>query len=170
MEDARTDKTAFVIYLLLSVAFMAVIFYFSAQTADESNAQSDFLADIVRAVLPMEISSSGMDVITFIIRKGAHFTEYAFLSFLYIKTLVHGCGLRKAKPDIKKFGVLLIVIATVMCILYASSDEFHQSFVAGRAASVRDVVIDGCGGLCGALIGYHTYMFITKRSRAKSTV
>jgi VanZ family protein len=43
-----------------------------------------------------------------------------------------------------------LVLALVA--LYAASDEFHQSFVPSREASVRDVLLDSLGGALG-LVG-----------------
>ncbi|MGL6119966.1 MAG: VanZ family protein [Fusobacteriaceae bacterium] len=39
-----------------------------------------------------------------------------------------------------------------MVTLYAMTDEYHQSFIIGRGASIRDVIIDASGGLSGALL------------------
>ena len=39
--------------------------------------------------------------------------------------------------------------AWIFTTAYAASDEFHQLFVTGRSAQVRDVLIDSCGALCG---------------------
>jgi VanZ family protein len=44
-----------------------------------------------------------------------------------------------------------MVLTMALVILYAFSDEFHQSYVPSRSASIGDVTIDSCGGLCGAL-------------------
>ena len=66
-----------------------------------------------------------------ILRKCAHVTEYALLAFL----LARAVG-REAP-------------ALALGILYAASDEFHQSFVAGRHASPIDVAIDTVGLLIG---------------------
>ena len=38
----------------------------------------------------------------------------------------------------------------LITILYGISDEFHQSFVPSRDASLRDLLADGLGGLVGA--------------------
>ena len=40
----------------------------------------------------------------------------------------------------------------IFCMLYAATDEFHQLFVPGRGAQVRDVVIDTCGSLIGTAV------------------
>ena len=40
-------------------------------------------------------------------------------------------------------------MAVALCALYAVSDEFHQRFVPGRSAAVRDVLIDTLASLVG---------------------
>ena len=57
-----------------------------------------------------------------------------------------------------EYGVLFILVyrnqrrfwpAFILVIFYAFSDEFHQSFVATRTSSLRDVFIDIIGSLIG---------------------
>jgi VanZ family protein len=40
-----------------------------------------------------------------------------------------------------------------VCLFVAATDEFHQTFVASRGASVRDIVIDSGGAILGLLVG-----------------
>ena len=42
-------------------------------------------------------------------------------------------------------GVGAVAIAWLTATLYGASDEFHQSFVVGRTADVRDLVADSAG-------------------------
>jgi VanZ family protein len=42
--------------------------------------------------------------------------------------------------------------ALLFVFLYASSDEFHQSFVPGRGPAFSDVLIDTAGGLTGIIL------------------
>lgn len=39
-----------------------------------------------------------------------------------------------------------------LAIMFAASDEWHQTFVKGRDGNVRGVLIDTCGALVGALV------------------
>lgn len=71
----------------------------------------------------------------FIIKKTAHFVEYAFLSFLYFR------GFYGSKFSSKKSAFLSVLIS----FLYAISDEYHQSFTPGREPRIRDIVIDVIG-------------------------
>jgi len=76
---------------------------------------------------------TGLGVWDTILRKGAHMTEYAILALL----LVRAVG-REAP-------------ALALGVVYAASDELHQSFVRGRHASPVDVAIDSVGLLLGVL-------------------
>lgn len=72
-----------------------------------------------------------------IIRKTAHITEYAILFILVANSL-------------KKEGLKhSILVSFVFTVLYAASDEYHQSFVAGRGPSPMDVVVDTIGASLG---------------------
>lgn len=46
----------------------------------------------------------------------------------------------------------LAILALFMAIAYALSDEWHQSFVPGRSATLSDVMVDASGSLIGLLL------------------
>lgn len=71
----------------------------------------------------------------FILRKLAHITEYAILTFLLLRAIS-----RYKVPQRK-----ILILAFVFALFYAFSDEYHQSFIFGRQAASIDVLIDGIG-------------------------
>ena len=73
-------------------------------------------------------------------RKLAHFSEYALLALLVGRALASG-----GRSSIRVFGWTLGI-----CLLYAASDEWHQSFVPLRTPSPVDVGIDMLGATSGA--------------------
>lgn len=78
----------------------------------------------------------------FILKKSAHFVEYGvFATLLYRGFINYGI-------DKKKTMILSVFIA----FLYAISDEFHQSFIYGRTATLRDVLIDTFGAYFSVFI------------------
>ena len=79
-------------------------------------------------------------------RKCAHVAEYAILALLLWRALRSGPALRTKMSIV--FGAVLLA-----CVVFAVSDEFHQSFVKSRTPTVRDVLLDGAGALFGLLIG-----------------
>ena len=66
----------------------------------------------------------------------------------------------------KKRFIFLISLA--FSVLYASSDEIHQLFVAGRGASVRDVLIDTSGAFVGIILVLTALIIISSVKKRKS--
>jgi VanZ family protein len=77
-----------------------------------------------------------------LIKKLGHATGYALLGLAYYFAL----------PPRLKVGYRWI-LALLMAILFALSDEFHQSFVEGRNSSITDVMIDTAGAAFALTIG-----------------
>ncbi len=73
-----------------------------------------------------------------------HAAEYAVLAAL----LVVGLRLLGARPWIA------VLAAVILASAYGASDEFHQSFVPGRDADVRDWVADTLGAVLGASLAH----------------
>ncbi len=79
-----------------------------------------------------------------VLRKLAHVTEYLLLAALLMRAL-------------RRSGVAIAVpVAIAAALVYAASDEWHQSFVPGRTATPRDVAIDGVGIALAAVIATRT--------------
>ncbi len=85
-----------------------------------------------------------MAAIHFLIRKVAHFTEYAILAFLARRAFISS-SFALFQRRWFQIGLLLVVI-------HALLDEFHQSFVPSRTPSIYDSAIDVAGGLTVLLI------------------
>ena len=79
-----------------------------------------------------------------------HFIEYAILGGLLARALL------KAKPSIVP-PQLIWGLAAVLSILYGASDEWHQTFVPGRFATLADWVADALGSVAGVLGVYFYY-------------
>lgn len=140
----KKNKTGAIIFWALSVICMGVIFYFSSRTADESSLQSTFLLDILQKIF----GKSFLD--GHIIRKLAHFSEYAGLCILLNSALVFTKGKRQ------------MPLAITITSAYAITDEVHQIFVDGRACQFRDWLIDTSGAITGAVAFLIMYIIIDK--------
>ena len=107
---------------------MMLIFYFSNQNAEQSTQTSAWFLQF----LPFSMH---------FIRKLAHFTIYALLGYntLYMYK----------NYNIKRYAFF----ALMTCILYACSDEWHQSFISRRSPQVTDICIDTIGALSMILLG-----------------
>jgi VanZ family protein len=77
---------------------------------------------------------TGLGTWDLVLRKLAHFGEYAVLGLL----LARAGG---STP-----------LAAAAGIAYAGTDELHQHFVPGRHAAFRDVAVDAAGVLAGVLV------------------
>ncbi len=110
--------------------WMIVIYYFS----DQPNSN--------------EATENIFGGINYFVRKGAHMTEYAIL-FLLSLSLQN--SYLEAKSKNSKLPFLIPFLFTV---LYAITDEWHQSFVPGRSALASDVLIDSCGASIATLAAF----------------
>jgi VanZ family protein len=126
---------------ILLIGWMILIFYMSNQPADVSNGQSDFVIRIL-GTLGIELNDYFGNLASFIVRKGAHFTEYLILFFFS-----YNVNRNYFKKGSKFYAVIFV-------FLYALSDEFHQSLIPGREMMFRDVIIDTSGGIFGSIILY----------------
>ena len=142
---------------VLVILWMAIIFYLSHQPAEGSAQLSDsmtrWLAPLVESIAPLKLH---MDTLHFIVRKGAHFTAYFILGWLIIRALT-----------IKNI-VIRCPITLSIATLYAISDEFHQTFIAGRSGEIRDVLIDSIGALIGIMFYLIFHEILIKRKNAHS--
>jgi VanZ family protein len=87
------------------------------------------------------VPDEGLD---FVIRKLGHMAVFGVLALLLWRALAMTTALRRPW-----------LWALALTVLYAITDEFHQSFVAGRSASMRDVGIDAAGALAAvAIVGF----------------
>ena len=109
-------------YWLPPVLWMGVIFFLSAQPT-----------------LPYHPDT----LLDSILKKAGHMVEYGILTFLLWRALSRGWGTLLWSP---------LVTAFLVSVLYAVSDEYHQTFVPGRNGTPVDVGIDAVGALVALLV------------------
>ncbi|MEZ3466899.1 MAG: VanZ family protein [Schaedlerella sp.] len=134
---------------LPALAMMYVIYGFSAQDGNVSGNLS-YQVSYKIVEIGNEILDKGLDEtqiadyadqIGYPVRKLAHMTEY-FLLAVAVSFPFYVYGLR---------GFPLMLVAGFICVAFAAGDEYHQSFVAGRGPSVKDVGIDSIGAFFGIM-------------------
>ncbi|MBQ5953867.1 MAG: VanZ family protein [Lachnospiraceae bacterium] len=131
------------LHLIVTIAVMVIIFVHSAMPGDVSAAESNFFV-----LLIAKISGWDPQPLSLLVRKSAHFLEYAVLGaclFVNAGDLVLSKG--KAVP-IKR----LCLTAWLIAAAYAVTDEIHQYFVPGRACALLDICIDAAGAAAGVVI------------------
>jgi VanZ family protein len=79
-------------------------------------------------------SMPNFGLVDLLVKKGGHMLGYGLLGLLFYRAI--------QQPGRRGF-----LLAYVLTVLYAASDEYHQSFVFGRGSTWVDVVIDGTGAL-----------------------
>lgn len=135
------------------LANMVMIYLFSEESVEDSgNRSTGVTAFVVKLLYPdfeqmsYNEKSELMSSTQHIIRKLAHFSEFALLGFLLTGLLLYlNHRFRKLKAR------LTWVIPIGFCLLYAISDEVHQIF-SNRGPRVTDVMIDFAGALLGICI------------------
>ena len=134
---------------LPALAMMYVIYGFSAQDGNVSGNLS-YQVSYKIVEIGNEILDKGLDETQiadyadqtgYPVRKLAHMTEY-FLLAVAVSFPFYVYGLR---------GFPLMLVAGFICVAFAAGDEYHQSFVAGRGPSVKDVGIDSIGAFFGIM-------------------
>jgi VanZ family protein len=126
----------FIKYWLPVILWMSLTFCASTNLGRVENT-SRIIRPILLWLNP-RMSEKTIHKIHFTIRKTAHFAEYCFLALLLWRLVHFDSAFASCRS--RDFLAALLLAA-----LYAASDEFHQSFVPGRDASVRDVLLDTCG-------------------------
>jgi VanZ family protein len=119
------------------VAWLAMVLFASTDTFSANNT-----GEILRTVLTWilgPVEPSTFNLVHFLVRKSAHFTEYAILSALWFRALrVHLTSLWRIR-----WALIGLVISLSVAVL----DEWHQSFVPSRGSSARDVLLDLTGAI-----------------------
>lgn len=123
--------------------WMFIIYAFSAQSAEESSrlsrGLSRYLYNFINRAIPKQLSMQSFNQF---LRSGAHFFIFFVLTLLLINAFrVSGYS---------DYKVLLYTI--IIAIIYAAADEFHQLFVPGRTADIKDIFVDGFGIIFGMIL------------------
>ena len=124
------------------LAWLVFISFASSDSFSAPNT-SRIIGPLILWLFP-NTSQETLAVVHFITRKLAHFTEYAILGFLAARAFR-----TSPRPAISSRWFL---ISAILVVTYALVDEYHQSFVPTRTASVFDSLIDIAGGLTALII------------------
>lgn len=151
---------------------MGFIFYMSGTNGEISHQESTKIVSLIKdteiksqinaknktanenTIKQEQIKKKKLD---YIIRKNAHGFMYMILSFLVSSVFFFYD--KRGKDSI---GTILFI-----CLFYAVTDEFHQSFIIGRTSLVSDILIDFGGVLIGLIFFYLAYYKNINRSDFK---
>jgi len=168
-------KLLSIILYLPVVLCMILIFTFSSQKSEVSSETSGGILNLaLKFIQPLISDLSDIDqfniteTIHVIIRKIAHATIYMILAMLtsnalYVTAFMHRTTLSVREMLANKKTYLNSLTSFLVTVLYATTDEIHQTFVPGRSGELRDVLIDSVGALVGVFIYIVIMRSVAKR-------
>lgn len=142
-------RRATVAWAAALACWVAFIWGHSLVPGAQSTAESDAVAGLLAALLP-PLGSLDPDLVTLVVRKGAHLAEYAVLGVLL-------AGLVRSRRG----GRALPVVAPVALVPLV--DEAIQLGVPGRTGQLPDVLVD----LVGMLLGASALLLVARARRGR---
>ena len=138
--DSARATTGWVVALVL---WVCVIWGNSLISGPASDANSYAVVGVLRDLFGF-FGITDPEFMNHIVRKGAHFCEYAVSGFLVCRAL----GVRPGE------GLASHGRAVALGVAIAALDECIQLFVPNRAGMVEDVLLDTCGVCFGVLMAH----------------
>ena len=139
------------LFVLISLA-IGFIFYNSLQNSEDSNNASGVLVKIFEQIADKIFGETDIDI-NYLVRKGAHLTEFFILGFA-VMCVIQTAGL-------KYLGYGLFSVLSIAVI-----DEYIQSF-SDRTSSVKDVLIDFTGAMLGFIVCTVIFLICRKIRRKR---
>lgn len=134
------------LFLFLLILDMAVIFWFSSQTGEQSADVGNSLTVSLLNIFYCGFNSlqpaarqQAIESAAEVIRMLAHFGVF-FLMGIFVCAFYNTYDINKKKLYSHTF---------LFCLAYAITDEIHQLFVPGRAFEIIDIITDALGVLAG---------------------
>ena len=162
----KSKSIKLVLSYIFVILWMVIIFIFSNANGELSSSSSTGLINgtitiVDNTLVNLHIKNKPItkiereqliEKIHIPVRKLAHFTEYLILCILWLNAL--------SQSNIKHKYLYAILIS----ILYACTDEYHQTFISNRSGRLFDVFIDSSGVIVGSVI-YKLLCKIRKKCR-----
>jgi VanZ family protein len=147
-------------YWLPPILWAALISLFSTDrfTSEQTSA---ILLPLLRWLFP-QATQATLESLHALTRKLGHWAEFFVLSLLIYRAI------RQERIPPWQWRWAFWTLSLVL--VYAVADEFHQVFVPGRTASVRDSFLDFVGGSCAVAVLYVRYRLTFSRSPAEARI
>ena len=144
------SRFGIIAYQVVAWAMIAAIAWmihgFSLQNGSQSDVLSKEVTDVVAVILhpdkTIKRNSAEFERLHWVVRKGAHASEYALLGF---------AGMIMLAP-FKMHPLTKLVFVLTVCAAFAGYDEWTQASSLGRTPAARDVLIDTGGALTGGVL------------------
>jgi VanZ family protein len=122
-----------------TLLWLCILALFSSDTFSAEHTGS-ILMNVLHALFGSRFDEQ-FQQIHFLIRKSAHFCSYGFLGALAFFSW------RATLPARQRWTFRWSILALLLAVTAAGLDEFHQSFIASRTSSLRDVLLDLVGAI-----------------------
>ncbi len=149
-----------ILFWIPVLAWMGLIFYFSAQDAATSSGQSGNLIRLILGwldptfeTLSQTIQDARVELLQHAIRKLAHMSIYSVLGALCMIALCTHCLRDRMR----------VAFALGISACYAVSDEIHQTLIPGRSGELRDVLIDTSGAALGVAFVFLIWYLLKRK-------
>lgn len=136
----------------LPVLFWALLIYESSTSSFGSPQTSRFIIPLLHWLLPTAAPTT-LDLLHEFARKSVHVVNYFILGLLLFRAL---------RAPHRGWALRWALWAVLIAAGYACSDEFHQSFEAGRGPSAMDALLDTTGASTGQIL---IWAFLRTRER-----
>lgn len=149
MVPDKIRKISRIIFVLVLIFIWGNSMMNASKSAEISGGVTEAVVEAVEKVTGINLEGRITD---FIVRKAAHFTQFAALGFF-------------AVPSFISLGFLPIATGGLSV---AVADEIIQFFTPGRGPQIRDVCIDFAGFLTGAAVVYILIRLFCKKYKSNS--
>ncbi len=152
---------------VLIVLIIATVSFIWSNSLDDATESKEMSSTVVEKVKPIvdPYDKIDDDLFVTIVRKTAHFSEFALLG---AEMFLLACTF----SDKKKLTLPILLIPVSVCFLCAVTDELLQLTSEGRSCEIRDMLIDLGGIIAGTLFICVIQAFIKwiKSKKSKSII
>lgn len=141
-----------IIFWLAAAMWAALMFFFSTQNAEDSDAISIGLSGFILKLLPF--IADNPEILNGFLRKAAHFCIFAVEGFLI--------GIASTDTFAPKTGY---AASALICAAMAAANEYSETFADGRSCEARDMLIDFGGAVLGILVAVAVRMYTRKERK-----
>lgn len=157
METYKCSKKVRAILFIITAGLMAFAFIHSSMPADISAEESGSVLSFLQGIC--DFLGFKPEITDHIVRKSAHFCEYAAIGAMLMSCAF---SFNKLKPYKYYINVMFFGLATAVC------DETIQLNVEGRAGMISDVLLDFSGVMLGSLVMLVAFLIYKKHFISKS--
>lgn len=142
-ENRKMNGCVYLVKYFLPVVILLIFIFWMSGEYFTCGRTATFFVPIITFLFP-SLSLPGIGLVNELIRASAHVLEFFLLGLLL------SFAVFRIPLSLSRFKKIVLIMALLFA--FALGDEFRQSMVALREASIMDVGLDMAGGLVGLLV------------------